>query len=156
MTETIVKFLDLTGIRDLERRCQDAFDNRLMLDERGELERDLDRKSLELFGITLADTLHDPADAFSQTTDAWERNFEFLEWVYDEEPTLWAAIGLDMTDDEGGPLYCIDAFGRQLVCAIRQLHPRATLVFRQTELSAAQVSAAAEAWGQALLRRDLR
>lgn len=154
MAGELIKFLDLTGIRDLEARCKDAFDNRLMADELLQLSIDLDRKSLELFGIVAADTNWDPAAGgiLSSEMDAkWQEHFAFLEWIYDEAPDFWAAFNLDMDDDEGEPLYCIDAFGRQLVCALKQIHPRAALTFRQGELTPDQVEAAAEAWGRALL-----
>lgn len=127
-----------------------------MKDERQKLERDLDLKSVELFGLTREQTLFRALspelapDAFEK----WEIHFEFLEWEYDEEGTFWDAIGIDVSDGNGQQLLCLDYFGRQMVCAIKGLHPAAGLAFLGGEKSDAQIASEAQAWGASLLRKD--
>lgn len=156
--ETTV-FRDLPGIRDLERLCKEAELNRLMVDERGELILALERKSLELFGISFFETqyhLLPRAVRDATTLEQWEANFEALDWDWEETPAFWQAVGIDVTDDDGDPLVCIDELGRPLICALKRLLPHATLTFRSWDLTAEQNDAAAEAWGKALLRGAAR
>lgn len=156
MADELIKFIDLPGIRDIELRCKLAADNRLFADERAQLLLDIERKSLELFGITLEDTGYfqrTDSEGLSDEPGEWEDNFEFLQWISEDEPLFWDAFDIDMRDDDGNELQCVDVFGRQLVCALKQLHPKASLAFRQTDLTPEQADAAAEAWARALLRR---
>lgn len=146
-----VIFRDLAGIAELEEQYLLYLDNRLMKPEREELEQRLDEKSLELFGITEDDTLywHLPRSAMPGTPEQWERHFEFIENARDEEGEFWDFFGIDVTDGQGVQLGCLYAFGRQLVCALKRLHPDAVLSFRPS--TAQDMQAAAEAWGKRLL-----
>ena len=147
------RFRDLPGIAELEAQCLLAIENRLMSDELQAFAKKLDEKSLELFGITERDTDYYsvPRGAAPASLPQWEQNFEFLEWEWEEEDEFWAAFGLDLRDENGDRLACIDSFGRQLVCAVRRLHPNAALLFRQGAMTEHEMKAAAEAWGRRLI-----
>ena len=151
-------FRDLAGIQEIERQYLDLLDNRLMADEIAELEQTLDDKSIELFGITQMDTAywHRPGQVKAETSEEWERHFEFIDELRSEESDFWDFFGIDVTDERGDQLGCIYAFGRQLVCALKRLHPDAILTFRKGEQSDDQLEAAAEAWGSRLLRGNGR
>jgi hypothetical protein len=82
----------------------------------------------------------------------WERHFEFIEEGFDEETEFWDFFNIDVTDGEGMQLGCMYAFGRQLVCALKRLHPNAILTFAKGDRSDDQIQATAEAWGRRLLR----
>lgn len=145
-------FRNLPGIAEIEQQYLLYLDNKLMKPEREELERKLGEKSVELFGITEEQTTHWllPLSALPVgTVEEWERHFEFIEYAHDEEADFWAFFGIDVTDEEGGQLGCMYAFGRQLVCALKRLHPDAVLTFRPG--SDADLEAAAEAWGKRLI-----
>lgn len=143
---------DLPGIAEIERQYLMFLDNKLMKDEIEALERALEAKSLELFGITQRDTEHwvRPNDAAAVSYQEWERHFEFIEYAFEEEDSFWEAFGIDVTDEKGDQLACMEEFGRQLVCALKRLHPEAVLTFRRGD-TAEQLKAAAEAWGKRLL-----
>lgn len=150
MAHNTLKLLDLPGMRDLERRCTMLAENRLYKDEIEQLEGDLVVKSLELFGISRDDTEHYRLPNWSKRTDSmqdWEENFEYIE--YEDLD----AASLDVTDDEGRVLQCLDHFDRQLICALKKLHPLARLAFRDEPLTRDQADATARAWGEALVRR---
>lgn len=148
---TRVVFRTLPGIAEIERLYIMMLENKLMKDETEALERAIDDKSLELFGITDRDTQFWslPAGA-PDDPDEWETHFEFLEWAWDEESEFWDVFAIDVTDDDGDQLHCMDVFGRQLVCALKRIHPAATLTFQRGSLSDDQLMAAAEVWGRRL------
>lgn len=96
--------------------------------------------SLKLFGITESDTNFSPkpaeilhGDMDTLTSEGalrwqrWEAHFEFLEWEWDEEGAFWAAVDLDVRDDDGDRSLIMDYWGRQLVCVIKGLLPQARL-----------------------------
>lgn len=142
-------------MRDLEERVRQFNLKRLMVDEQRQVLTDLIAKSLELFGIDRRDTYHDllPDDVLNGATPTdWEAHFEFLDYEYDDEQEqFWSVFGLDLLDDKGEPLECLQYFDRQLVCAVRQLHPKAGLNFRQDSASPESLQGVAEAWGRRLL-----
>jgi hypothetical protein len=146
-----IVFRDLPGIAELEHQYLLYLDNRLMKPEREELERRLNEKSVELFGITQDETLHWnlPQSAMSGTPEQWERHFEFIEDPRDEEGEFWDFFDIDVTDGKGMQLGCLYAFGRQLVCALKRLHPDAIVSFRPG--TDQNMQAAAEAWGKRLM-----
>lgn len=148
-----IVFRDLPGIAEIERLYLLYLDNMLMKDEIGDLLQAIDAKSIELFGIVETDTSYWslPREVNPGSQDEWERHFEFIAKLYDEENDFWDFFGIDVSDDEGEQLVCIFAFGRQLVCALKRLHPDATLAFWRGEQTDDQLQATAEAWGKLLL-----
>lgn len=56
---------------------------------------------------------------------AWEENFAFLEYLWDEEDAFWAAAGWNVNHDDGEQLLLMEHVGRQLVCVVKQLMPEA-------------------------------
>lgn len=147
-------FRDLPGIAEIERQYLELLDNRLMADEIADLKRAMDDKSLQLFGITEEDTdfWQLPMSIAGGSPEQWERHFEFIEEGFEEENEFWDFFNIDVTDGEGMQLGCMYAFGRQLVCALKRLHPAAVLTFVEGERTDDQMQAAAEAWGRHLLR----
>jgi len=149
-------FRDLPGITGIERQYLDLLDNRLRADEIAELQQAIDAKSVELFGITEEETdyWHLPMSIEAGSPDQWDKHFEFIEEGFEEENDFWDFFNIDVTDGEGMQLGCMYAFGRQLVCALKRLHPSAVLTFVEGERTDDQTQAAAEAWGRRLLRGD--
>jgi len=148
-----ILFPELPGIAEIERQYLLYLDNKLLKDEREALEAAIEAKSIEFFGITERDTAHwaRPTAAAAVTCNEWEGHFEFIEEGWEEEDAFWDFFGIDVTDGNGMQLACLYAFGRQLVCALKQLHPEARLSFRETGQTHEQMQAAAEAWGKRLL-----
>lgn len=148
----LIRFRSLPGVASIEERCLAA--DRLMKDELEELFRDVDQLSLTLFGITRADTEWHaiPSEVDPGTPDDWERHFDFLdEYEYEEEEAFWAAFGIDVSGKDGDRLECLAVLGRQLVCALKQLHPAARASWRaDLPRSDKQLAAEADAWGRAL------
>lgn len=148
-----IVFREVPGIEELESQYDMYLDNRLFGDEREALERAIDAKSLELFGITKLDTAywHLPGLQQAGSPDEWEGHFQFIYDEFEEEDAFWDFFGVDVTDGDGMQLSCIYEFGRQLVCALKGLHPKAFLNLGQAEQTNEQMQAAAEAWGRRLL-----
>ena len=121
---------ELPGVASIEERYRLFSENRLMADEIADLERRIDELSFKLFGINEYDTTlwGGPEGAVDPDVD-WESHFEFLEYQFDEEDAFWTAFNVDVSNGKGEPLLCIDAFGRQLVCALKRIHPTAALLF---------------------------
>jgi hypothetical protein len=148
-----IVFRNLPGIAEIEQEYLLYIDDRLMKPEREELERRLDEKSIDLFGITEEETHYLSVLKAARTTEEWERHFEFIYEPHEEEDDFWRFFDIDVTDGEGMQLACMYAFGRQLVCALKRLHPSAAVNFRQGEGTNESLEAAAEAWGKRLLIR---
>jgi hypothetical protein len=95
---------------------------------------------VQLFGIRQRDTFYWalPDAVRAQYGRAeWEANFDRL-GCYSRDPNAhWRAFGLDLCCAEGRGLHCLQVFGRQLVCAVRQLHPSAMLAFAEREVAPA-------------------
>ena len=147
----LIRFREISGVPEIEQLVRTS--DRMMLDERQEMWRKIHDTSLKLFGITERDTWYAslPPEARPPTQEEWEIHFEFLEYEYDEEDQFWSAFGLDMRDEGGAELRCVEVFGRQLVCAVKRLHPRAALLFASGHEHEDQIKAVAEAWGRKLL-----
>jgi len=148
-----IVFRELPGIASIEQRLE--MDGRLMRDEIDALERDIEAKSLELFGVIERDTLYWSAPesvSRTHTIEEWESHFEFLEYHFDEEDAFWAALGLDVADIDGEQLLCMDRFGRQLICSVKGLIPDAKPYFLTGEKSDAQIKAEAESWARNLTK----
>ena len=136
---------DLPGIASLEAAC--AACDTMMADELADVRKQIDTVCVHLFGITPADTFH-PVDQ-KYTWDEWQALFEFLDGEYEEqEEAFWDAFGIDTDGADGFQLVCVDVIGRPLVCALRQLHPAASLRFAPGRKTDEQLAAEAEAWGR--------
>jgi hypothetical protein len=138
MTEIV--FRTLPAVTAVERQLALHARDRLLDDEIEELPHLIDDASIELFGITRRDTFYwalpEPVRARFGRAE-WEENFEIL-WEYSRDPNVrWRAFGLDLCCEEGRSLHCLEVFGRQLVCALNGLHPRAVLAFRDRQASRA-------------------
>lgn len=129
---TQIVFRHLPGVSEVERQLDLHARDRLLDDELEELPYLIDDTSLALFGITRRDTLYwalpEPVrDRFGRAE--WEDHFETL-GHYSRDPNAhWHAFDLDLRCEQGGRLHCFEVFGRQLVCAVRGLHPQAVLAF---------------------------
>lgn len=148
-----IAFRDLPGIYWIEKQLE--LQGRLMKDEQDELDRRIEAKSVEFFGIGLADTYYDryANGSTPEGAEEWETQFDFLEVGYDEESVFWDAFGIDITDGKGDQLLCMDVFGRQLVCGLRGLLPNATFTPMTGTKSDAQIQAEAKLWGERLTKR---
>jgi hypothetical protein len=138
MTPTV--FRHLAAVVEVERQFALHARDRLLDDEIEELPHLIDDASLRLFGITSQDTFYwalpDAVRARYGRTE-WEANFDIL-GRYTRDPNAhWRAFGLDLCCAEGRGLHCLQVFGRQLVCAVRQLHPSAMLAFAEREVAPA-------------------
>jgi hypothetical protein len=137
---TLFAFRHLRAVAALEEQLRLQSLGLLSDEEAGELPYLIDDASRELFGITANDTVY---AALPEAVRArygraeWEANFDILgHWTRDPN-ARWRAFGLDLCCEEGRSLHCLEVFGRQLVCALNGLHPRAVLAFRERETSRA-------------------
>ena len=133
-------FRDLPGVATVEHQLDMQFRDRLLDDEIEELPHLIDDASLRLFGITQRDTFYwalpDVVRA-QYDRSGWQANFDVL-GHYSRDPNAhWSAFNLDLRCEQGGRLHCFEVFGRQLICALYQLHPQAALVFAGTKASEA-------------------
>jgi len=125
-------FRDLPGVASVERQLALHARDRLLDDEIEELPYFIDEASLGLFGITRQDTLYWalPAPVRAQhDRPAWEAHFDVLGRYSRDPNSHWSAFDLDLRCEEGNSLHCLEVFGRQLVCALHGLHPKAILAF---------------------------
>ena len=137
---TPIVFRHLPAAAAVERQLDLQFSGRLLDDELEELPHLIDNASLQLFGITSQDTFYwalpDAVRARYGRAE-WEANFDIL-GRYSRDPNAhWRVFGLDLRCPEGRGLHCLEVFGRQLVCAVRQLHPSAVLAFAEREVAEA-------------------
>lgn len=136
----MIVFRNLPGVGAIEHQLDMHARDRLLDDEIDELPDRINDVSISLFGITQRDTFYwalpDPVRA-KYDRAGWESNFDIL-WQHSKEPNQhWRAFGLEVGCEDGSALHCLEVFGRQLVCALNSLHPRAGLVFRRPENSQA-------------------
>jgi hypothetical protein len=135
-----IVFRDLPAASAVERQLRLDAADRLLDDEVEELPHLIDDASLELFGITERDTFYwalpEPVRARYGRAE-WEANFDVLGHYTRDPNALWHAFDLDLRCPEGGRLHCLEAFGRQLVCALQGLHPHAVLAFAGRETAQA-------------------
>jgi len=136
---TRIVFRNLPAVSLVERQLDLLARDRLLDDEVEELPHLIDDASVELFGITQRDTFYWalPAPVTARYgRDEWEAQFDLL-GQYTREPNAhWNAFDLDLRCDEGGRLHCTEVFGRQLVVALRGLHPNAVLAFADRKKAA--------------------
>jgi hypothetical protein len=137
---TPIVFRHLPAVAAVERQLELQSRGHLLDDELEELPHLIDDASRELFGITANDTFYaslpDAVRAQYARTE-WEANFEIL-GRYSRDPNAhWRAFGLDLRCERGHTLHCVEVFGRQLVCALNGLHPKAVLAFAERETAKA-------------------
>jgi hypothetical protein len=137
---TTIVFRHLPGVAAVERQLALHARDRLLDDEIEELPYLIDSTSAALFGITRQDTLYwalpEPVRARHSRTE-WEAQFDVLGHYTRDPNANWRAFDLDLRCEQGGRLHCFEVFGRQLVCALNALHPRAVLAFADGEQSQA-------------------
>lgn len=125
-------FRDLPAVSEVERQLGLHARDRLLDDEAEELPHLVDDASRELFGITRQDTFYWalPGQVRARYSRAeWEAQFDVL-GQYSRDPNAhWKSFDLDLRCEKGTSLHCLEVFGRQLVCALHGLHPKAVLAF---------------------------
>jgi hypothetical protein len=135
-----IVFRHLPAVAEVERQLELQFRDRLLDDQLEELPHLIDDASLQLFGITSQDTFYWalPDAVRSRYGRAeWEANFDILGHYTRDPNAHWRAFGLDLCCEQGDTLHCLEAFGRQLVCALNGLHPNAVLAFAERETAKA-------------------
>lgn len=137
---TRIVFRDLPHVSEVERQLGLFASDNLLDDEIEELPHLIDNASMELFGITQQDTFYWalPDSVRAQYARAeWEAQFDVLGQFSRDPNAHWGAFDLDLRCAEGGHLHCLDVFGRQLICALHGLHPKAVLAFANRETARA-------------------
>jgi hypothetical protein len=130
----------LPAIAEIERLLDLHARGHLSDEEMEELPHLIDDASRELFGITANDTLYSalPEAVRARFSRAeWEAQFDDLGRYARDPNAHWREFWLDCCCDEGRSLRCLDVFGRQLVCALGDLHPQAVLTFAYCEIARA-------------------
>ena len=137
---TLTVFRHLPAVATVEEQLRLQSRGLLPDEEAEELPHLIDDASRELFGITANDTFYPALPEAVRATYGraeWEAQFDLL-GEYSRDPNAqWLRFGLDCCCGEGRSLHCLDAFGRQLVCALNHLHPRAVLAFAGPEIAKA-------------------
>jgi hypothetical protein len=137
---TLIVFRHLPAVAELEEQLRLQSRGLLPEDEAEELPHIIDDASRELFGITGNDTFYPalPEAVRSQYGRAeWEAHFDILGRYARDPNAHWRAFGLDLCCEQGDTLHCLEVFGRQLVCALNDLHPDAVLAFAERETAKA-------------------
>jgi hypothetical protein len=136
----LIVFRHLPAVAPIEEQLRLQSLGLLSDDEAEELPHLVDDASVELFGITSQDTFYwalpDSVRARYGRAE-WEANFDILGHYTRDPNAHWRASGLDFCCERGHSLHCLEAFGRQLVCALHGLHPLAVLAFAESEMSRA-------------------
>jgi len=129
---TRIIFRDLPAVSEVERQLSLHARERLLDDDIEELPHLADAASTELFGITQQDTFYwalpEPVREKYGRAE-WEEHFEMLGHYTRDPNAHWHSYDLDLRCVEGGRLHCLEVFGRQLVCALKGLHPNAVTAF---------------------------
>jgi hypothetical protein len=136
---TRIIFRNLPPVSEVERQLDLLARDRLLDDEVEELPHLIDDASVQLFGITQRDTFYWalPAPVAARyDREEWEANFDELGHYTRDPNAHWNAFDLDLRCDQGGRLHCSEVFGRQLVVALRGLHPNAVLAFADRKKAA--------------------
>ena len=129
---TCIIFRDLPAVSEVERQLSLHARERLLDDDIDELPHLVDAASMEMFGITQQDTFYwalpVPVRAKYGRVE-WEEQFDMLGHYTRDPNAHWHSYDLDLRCEEGGRLHCLEVFGRQLVCALKGLHPNAVIAF---------------------------
>ena len=137
---SLTLFRHLPAVAAIEEKLSLHARDLLPAEEAEELPHLVDDASRELFGITANDTLY---AALPEAVRArygryeWEAQFDRLGWHARDANGYWRAFGLDYCCAQGRPLHCLEAFGRQLICALEGLHPLAVVTFAHSEIARA-------------------
>ena len=129
---TRIVFRDLPAVAAVERQLDLHARGHLLDDEIEELPHLIDDASVALFGIRQSDTFYPAlptAVRVKYGRAQWESQFDLLGHHTRDPNAHWQAFDLDLRCPEGRGLHCLEVFGRQLVCALHGLHPRAVLAF---------------------------
>lgn len=129
---TRIVFRHLPQVSAVERQLDLHARDRLLDDELEELPHLIDDASVALFGITQRDTFYWalPAPVVARYgRREWEAHFDVLGHYTRDPNANWRVFDLDLRCEQGGRLHCFELFGRQLVCAVRGLHPQAVIAF---------------------------
>ena len=136
----LIVFRHLPAVAPIEEQLRLQSLGLLTDDEAEELQHDIDDASRDLFGITANDTFYaalpEPVRANYGRAE-WEAHFEVLGQHARDTHAHWRASGLDFCCEQGRSLHCLEVFGRQLICALDGLHPRAVLVFAESQIARA-------------------
>ena len=163
MTQIRYVLRNLPGIDEVEAllRKIEAHPNPAWAPENDQLPKVVERVSLQLFGITSADTEldyeHLPSGEWESENDRWEQNFHFAEYYFEVpgddseqdavERGIWESLGWDVTNGSGEMLDCLYHFQRQIICAAKGLKGR----LPNEEPSEEEAADAAERWARTLL-----
>jgi hypothetical protein len=132
-------FRELPAVSTVEHQLDMHARDRLLDDELEELPHLIDDASAKLFGITQRDTFYwalpNPVRVRYGRAD-WDANFDVLGHYTRDPNAHWSTYDLDLRCEKGGRLHCLEVFGRQLVCALRGLHPQAVLAFADHDTGA--------------------
>jgi hypothetical protein len=137
---TLIVFRHLPAVAAVEEQLRLQSRGLLADEEAEELPHLIDDASRELFGITANDTFYPAlpeAVRASYNRAEWEANFDMLGQYARDPNAYWHAFDLDCCCDEGRSLHCLEVFGRQLICALHGLHPRAALAFADGDIARA-------------------
>lgn len=137
---TLIAFRHLPAVAEVEEQLRLQSRGLLTHEEAEELPHLIDDASRELLGITANDTFYpalpDPIRARYGRAE-WEAHFDILGHYARDPNAHWRAFGLDLCCEQGDTLHCFEVFGRQLVCALHGLHPKAELAFADRETAKA-------------------
>ena len=134
---SLIVFRHFPAVAAVEEQLRLQSRGLLAGEEAEELPHLIDDASRALFGITANDTLY---AALPEAVRArygryeWEAQFDRLGWHARDANGYWRAFGLDCCCEQGRPLHCLQALGRQLICALERLHPLARLTFAESEM----------------------
>ena len=151
--KTIIRFLDLPGIRELEDKCLLGDFDRGRPD--GPFEEKLREVSMKLFGITKAETEFDFPHGYFDLDDedpekwaiseqywAHEDRFTVCRLPYEDKLETLKALGWDFTDGRGDLLRVTDFFVRQAEAASKGI------AGHMPDMSSVRV----ESWAAAMMR----
>ena len=137
---TLIVFRHLPAVAAVEEQLRLQSRGLLPEEEAEELPHLIDDASREMFGITVNDTFYPTLPRAVREKygfPEWEVHFEVLGQYARDPNAYWREFGLDLCCDEGRSLHCLDAFGRQLICALNRLHPQAVLAFAEGDIARA-------------------
>lgn len=160
---TLICLRELPGVAEIEEALH--VPGWHLLKQYDDLEERIAALSRRLFGLSASETGYTPgpSDGYfdyarelfifneegERRCDAWELNFEFLEYEYDEEAgQFWTAFGWDVTNGAGAELLCMEYFGRPLAALLKNVHPAARLSL--TGDDPLDATREAEEWGKRL------
>lgn len=137
---TLIVFRHLPAVMAVEEQLRLQSRGLLPEEDAEELLHFVHDASRALFGITVNDTFYPalPEAVRARYSRAeWEAHFDPLGQFTRDPNAPWRGFGLDFCCEEGRSLYCLEVFGRQLLCALHGFHPRAALAFADGDIAKA-------------------